>query len=323
MRDYSKIGPQFWIGKTGKKLRAAGEKAQIVGMYLLTSPHSNMLGLYYQPLLYIAHETGLGIEGALEGLLRCVEAGFCAYDDVSECVWVYEMAKYQIGESLKPNDKRVLGVQYEYEGLPENKHLGHFYDKYAEIFCMKDRREILLESSPLEAPSKDHQCQAQEQAQAQEHAQAQEQAQEQAHLTAAEPPPPEKRTRRSADTTEVWLAYAIAYENRHGTAPLRNAKINAQLAQLLERIPKHEAPQVAAYFVRHNERYYVQKMHPIGLLLADAEKLRTEWFNGTQMTAAQAAQIDRTQTNFNAFAPLIAEAKAREAQQAEGRNHVE
>ncbi|EPP8816777.1 hypothetical protein QDS29_003323, partial [Acinetobacter baumannii] len=64
MRDYGKVSPHFWTGITGKKLRQTPE-GLIVAMYLMTSPHANMLGLYYMPLLYIAHETGLGFEGVI------------------------------------------------------------------------------------------------------------------------------------------------------------------------------------------------------------------------------------------------------------------
>ena len=95
MRDYAKISPQFWIGNTGKKLREAGAEATIVALYLLSNPHANMIGFYYLPKLYIAHETSLGMEGASKGLQRAIEAGFCGYDDASEVVFVYEMARYQ------------------------------------------------------------------------------------------------------------------------------------------------------------------------------------------------------------------------------------
>lgn len=39
MRDYGKVSPQFWIGKTGKEIREKGHEALIVSMYLLTNPH--------------------------------------------------------------------------------------------------------------------------------------------------------------------------------------------------------------------------------------------------------------------------------------------
>ena len=86
MRDYAKVGPKFWIGATGKRLRAAGLEAQVVAMYLMTSPHANMLGLYYIPLEYIKHESGLTLEGASKGLQSCIEVGFCEYDTASEMV---------------------------------------------------------------------------------------------------------------------------------------------------------------------------------------------------------------------------------------------
>mgnify|MGYP007082283055 CR=1 FL=1 len=50
------------------------------------------------------------------------------------------------------------------------------------------------------------------------------------------------------------------------------------------------------------------------------EKLRTEWATGRGMTRTQAAMADRTQTNMNSFAPLIAAAEAREAEERQAAN---
>ncbi|MEA4763928.1 ATP-binding protein [Klebsiella pneumoniae] len=107
MRDYATVAPQFWLGKTGRELRKKGAEAQVVSFYLMTSPHANMLGLYYLPILYIAHETGLGLEGASKGLKSTIEAGFCSYDEDTEMVWVHEMAAYQAEASLLDDLCRV------------------------------------------------------------------------------------------------------------------------------------------------------------------------------------------------------------------------
>ncbi|NSX05064.1 DNA-binding protein [Cupriavidus gilardii] len=165
MRDYGKVSPQFWMGRTGKELRKRGPEAQLVALYLMTCPHANMLGLYYVPLMYIAHETGLGMEGASKGLAWAIEAGFCEYDEDSEVVWVVEMAHYQIGERLSPSDKRCAGVQNEYNALPENPYLARFFEKYEADFNLTRKRE---NGSPLEAPSKPLASQEQEQEQEQE-----------------------------------------------------------------------------------------------------------------------------------------------------------
>ncbi|MDC4397626.1 hypothetical protein OHV36_02505 [Acinetobacter baumannii] len=168
MRDYGKVSPHFWTGTTGKKLRQTPE-GLIVAMYLMTSPHANMLGLYYMPLLYIAHETGLGFEGASKGLQSACEAGFCSYDEATETVWVHEMARFQVAESLKPADNRCKNVQKEYDSLPSSPYLSSFFDKYAQAFCMTQKRgENTKIDSPFEAPYEPLRSQEQEQEQEQE-----------------------------------------------------------------------------------------------------------------------------------------------------------
>ena len=58
-------------------------------------------------------------------------------------------------------------------------------------------------------------------------------------------------------------------------------------------------------------------MHSVGLLLADAEKLRTEWITNTRMTTTQARQADQTQAIGNVFTKLIAEAEEADQTQME------
>ena len=165
MRRYAKISPQLWIGDTGRKLRDAGPEALLVALYLLSNPHANMLGLYYLPTSLIAHETGLALEGASKGLRRAIEAGFAAYDESSEMVFVYEMARYQIADQLAATDKQCTGIQREYDGLPNNPFLAMFYEKYANAFHLTMRRES---RRPPEGASMPHRSQEQEQEQDQD-----------------------------------------------------------------------------------------------------------------------------------------------------------
>jgi hypothetical protein len=115
-----------------------------------------------------------------------------------------------------------------------------------------------------------------------------------------------------SDSSQTWKAYSDAYFARYGTDPVRNASVNAKMAQFVGRLGRDEAPHVAKFFVGHNNGYYVREMHAVGAMLKDAEKLRTEWATNTRMTNAKAVQADKTQTNLDAFAPLIAAAKAKE-----------
>lgn len=164
MRDYAKAVPKMWHGKTFKALRKHPE-GLVVALYLMTSPSSNMLGLYAQPVLYMAYETGLGEEGARKGLQQCIEAGYCSYDDESEFVWVHEMASYQIASELKGSDLRCKGIQKDYDALPDNPFLGEFFDRYAEAFHLHGRRG---EEGATQPPCKPLRSQEQEQEQEQE-----------------------------------------------------------------------------------------------------------------------------------------------------------
>lgn len=150
MRDYSKISPAFWTGKTGRAIRALGPEAQVVAMYLLTSPHANMIGMYWLPKAYISADTGCPIEGASKALCSLIEAGFCRYCEESETVWVLEMAAYQIAESLKPGDKRVESIRKMLEESQAPFTI-EFFDKYGVAFCLQKHKGL---GRGIEAPPK-------------------------------------------------------------------------------------------------------------------------------------------------------------------------
>ena len=100
-----------------------------------------------------------------------------------------------------------------------------------------------------------------------------------------------KRT-HGAPSADTWQAYADAYRARYRIQPVRNAKVNSQLKQLVERLGKAEAPSVAAFYLTHNGPFYVQKRHPVNLLVADAEGLRTQWATGVKATSGEAKNAE-------------------------------
>lgn len=134
------MAPTFWTGMTGKKIRKTGRDAQVLAAYLLTSPHANMYGLYYLPVPFICHEVGFTEKGALKALQSLKEVGFCDYDQETEHVWVYEMAFYQIADSLKEKDNRVKGINDAYAAMPANPFLYAFYEKYKDAFLLEKSR---------------------------------------------------------------------------------------------------------------------------------------------------------------------------------------
>jgi hypothetical protein len=95
----------------------------------------------------------------------------------------------------------------------------------------------------------------------------------------------------------TWNSYCNAFFNRYGTEPIRNASVNTCIKNFVKRIGYEESPFVAAHFLLNNSSWYVTKGHSVASLLADAEKLRTEWATGKSITATRAKQIDQSEAN--------------------------
>ena len=182
MREYGIISPKFWIGKTGRKLRAH-PYAQRVALYLMTAPNADMTGVYYCPLSSILNDVGSpsnvplkplespfeapceGYKNPFEGVRAALsvleELGFCVYDVENEYVFVVEMARWQVAERLKATDNRVKGIKKYVESMPDGLRQ-RFINRYNDAFSLG------LQVSPIEAPYKPLRSQEQEQEQEQE-----------------------------------------------------------------------------------------------------------------------------------------------------------
>ncbi len=150
MRDYGKVASTFWTGKTGRQLRDSRD-AQVVALYLLTGPMSNMIGLYHLPVAMIADQTGMRFEGASKALRRVCETGFARFDAGLEHVFVPEMAAYQIGEPLHEKDKRVTGIISLWQTYSKSEFYLDFHKRYRSSFHLPEPKPL---RSPFEAPSK-------------------------------------------------------------------------------------------------------------------------------------------------------------------------
>lgn len=84
-------------------------------------------------------------------------------------------------------------------------------------------------------------------------------------------------------STLVFQEYAAAFKLRYATFPVRNAKVNGMLAQFIKRVPMAEAPEIAKFYVGFDDPLYVKSMHPVELLLRDAEKVRASWATGRKV----------------------------------------
>jgi hypothetical protein len=152
MRDHASIAPTFWTRGTGKRLRGDTE-AQLVALYLMSSPATSMVGIFHLALPTMCHETGLDREGALKGLARCTAEAFAFWDEDEEIVFIPALARHQVGErmSIGKNgnpDKRILGVKRALAPFKGHRFYDMFLERYADAYLLTDLFD--------EAPSEDH-----------------------------------------------------------------------------------------------------------------------------------------------------------------------
>lgn len=149
MRDFAKVSPQIWTSELGREIKNLGIEARVISLYLQTNPSAHMTGVYYIPVVLIAHEAGLSVEKTTVVLNDLCQIGYCTYDYKYEYVWVHDMGIEQVCAQLKSNDNRIKAINTHYASLPKLSFLQGFYNKYAELFLLDQCHDSI---SPLQAP---------------------------------------------------------------------------------------------------------------------------------------------------------------------------
>lgn len=153
MRSYGVVVPSFWTRGSGKSLRG-DPAAQTMALYLMTCPSSSMTGLYYLALPTMLHEVGCSFEGACKALQRVFEVQIAVYDQESELIWTPNAALYQIGDHLKPADRRVVGVRSMIQPFSGHQFYLDFLNRYNGKYNLGLGEPEQKTPSPFEAPYK-------------------------------------------------------------------------------------------------------------------------------------------------------------------------
>ena len=103
---------------------------------------------------------------------------------------------------------------------------------------------------------------------------------------------PGKEAKPNVNTKPTWEAYSLAYSKRYGSKPVRNRSMNSRMKDFVRRIGVDESPHVAAFYVTHNDPWYVRQGHAVGILLQNAEKIRTEWVTNRKITTGDARSAE-------------------------------
>lgn len=111
-----------------------------------------------------------------------------------------------------------------------------------------------------------------------------------AHKTKAVPKkraPRVKVVKPPSDTAQVWSQYHSSYVARYATDPVRNARVNGQIADLVRRVGVADAVALAAFFLSSSNSWFVRNQHSVGDMLKNCEGLVVQMRRGQAYTEHQ------------------------------------
>lgn len=126
--EYGIVLHKFWTDPDIKRVLSPEQKSLL--LYWFTGPRSNLIGLYYCPLIQVADDTGIPPETVREWTLGPL-ARFVTYDERTEEVLVHRAGRHRIGETLSQKDNRIKAIQKVLSGAHSDALVGVFLDLYS------------------------------------------------------------------------------------------------------------------------------------------------------------------------------------------------
>ena len=111
MREYSHVHTCFW---TDTLIQSLTDPAKLLALYLLTGPHTTMLGCFRLPVGYVAEDLKWEKKTVLQGLAELEKSGFMQRDTGLDWVWIPQFLKWNPIE----NPNQAKGIARLVEQLP-------------------------------------------------------------------------------------------------------------------------------------------------------------------------------------------------------------
>lgn len=124
---YYRISPRIWAHALQHQWSA---DTQILALYLLTSPHRNIAGLYRLPKAYLVEDLGWTMERLTQPLAELLGEGFVEYDEDARVILIVKSLEYD----APANENQVTGVIKQLSELPATPLLTRL-QRLSEQFC--------------------------------------------------------------------------------------------------------------------------------------------------------------------------------------------
>ncbi len=102
MRDYGKVHSSFWSSKT---IDTLSEDGRMLALYLLTSPHSTISGVFRLPDGYVCEDIRWSSERVNKGFAELFAKGFANRCETTK--WVYIYKHFEWNKPENPNQRKA------------------------------------------------------------------------------------------------------------------------------------------------------------------------------------------------------------------------
>lgn len=96
MRDYGRVHSSFWTSQTTRSL---SDDARTLAFYLLTSPHTTLIGAFRLPDGYVSEDLQWGIARVQKGLEELFRKGFAKRCETTKWVWICRFLHWNTPEN--------------------------------------------------------------------------------------------------------------------------------------------------------------------------------------------------------------------------------
>ncbi len=116
MRVYGKVATGFW---QDEKMLPLNDREKLLALYLLTGPHSNMLGCFRLPIGYISADLNWSPKAVQRGLAALARIGYLRRNEATGLTLLPNYFRYNMIEN--PNvGKRAAAL---IKGLPHDTNI--------------------------------------------------------------------------------------------------------------------------------------------------------------------------------------------------------
>lgn len=101
MRDYGKVHSKFW---SSADIRALSDDGRLLALYLMTSPHTTIAGVFRLPDGYVCEDMKWTAEQVAEAFRELLSKGFANRCETSKWVWIVKHLEWNPPEN--PNQRK-------------------------------------------------------------------------------------------------------------------------------------------------------------------------------------------------------------------------